>query len=230
MARQLSIKNIKTELNKRIDSSLKLYESVLHFIKSDTWEAINGYEALHPGQAKKVIALAFLDVISQWEIFIENCFIRFLAGASYLNGRKPRLRITGCQSIEHSYQLLTLKYKYNPTMSFLSFNSWNDVEARAKIFFVNGEPFSTLNSLEKDRLRDAVIIRNRVAHYSPKCRSDFVKLAKRILNKSKLCGGFSVGEFLITEIDKHFIYNKKQSIFLHYMDLFRGISEKIVKG
>lgn len=229
MARKPAIKHIKKEFENRLDSSANLYKAVIDFTASDTWEAIQGYEPLHPGQAKKIISLAFLDMISQWEVFIENCFIRFLAGATYLNGKVPPLRITGCISIEHSYQLLTLKEKYDPNNSYLSFTSWSQVEDKAKIFFHKGEPFTTLTDVEKQRLQDAIIIRNRIAHYSDKCRSQFKSLAKRFLNTNKLRSGFSVGDLLITETDKNFNINKKQTIFFHYYDLFKKMSSKITK-
>jgi hypothetical protein len=229
MARKPAIKHIKNELKSRLDSSANLYAAVINFTSTETWEAIQGYEALHPGQAKKIISLAFLDMISQWEVFTENCFIRFLAGATYLNGKKPPLRITGCLSIEHSYQLLTLKEKYDPSNSYLSFTSWQQVEDKAKILFLNGEPFSTLTETEKQRLKDTIIIRNRIAHYSDKCRNQFKLLAKRFLNVNKLHSGFSVGDLLIKETDKHFSNNNMQSIFLHYYDLLSKLSDKITK-
>lgn len=230
MARQPAIKNVTNELRKRIDSSIKLYEAVIKFTNKDTWEAIQGYESLYPGQAKKIIALAFLDVISQWEVFVENCFIRFLAGAKFLNNNKPKLRLENCQSIQHAYQLLTITYNYDPTKDFLSFNSWSNVEEKARIFFKDGEPFTLLTQIEKQRLKDATAVRNRVAHYSSKCRSEFKKLARQFLNINKLWGGFSVGDFLIYETSNRFGNQKRQSIFLHYMELFKIMSSKIAKG
>lgn len=206
-----------------------MYTAVINFTSQETWEAIQGYEALHPGQAKKIISLAFLDMISQWEIFIENCFIRFLAGATYSDGTIPPLRIKGCASIQQAYQLLTLKETYDPNNSYLSFNSWSQVEDKAKIFFSNGEPFTALTNTEKQRLKDAVIIRNRVAHYSHKCRNQFKLIAKKLLNINKLYSGFSVGDLLITETNKHFNNNKQQTIFFHYYELIKSMSAKIAK-
>lgn len=229
MSRKPAIKHIKTEFQKRIDSSVNLFDSVINFTSTDTWESINGYESLHPGQAKKIIALAFLDMVSQWEVFVDNCFVRFLAGATYLNGNAPHLRVSGCVSIQHSYQLLTLKEKYDPNNSYLSFKSWREVEEKAKIFFTNGEPFTTLTDIEKQRLKDATIIRNRIAHYSDKCRDQFKSLAKRILNRDKLYGGFSVGDLLITETNKNFDNNTQQSIFYHYRDILTNMADKISK-
>jgi len=122
MARQPAITNIKKQFDKRVESSVKLYSSVLVFVTEETWEAIQGYEALHPGQAKKIISLAFLDVVAKWEDFIENCFVRYLAGAKYINNNPPVLRIKPCESIKHSYQIATSKYRYDPLKSFLSLN------------------------------------------------------------------------------------------------------------
>jgi|AntAceMinimDraft_9_1070365.scaffolds.fasta_scaffold11332_4 hypothetical protein len=229
MARKSAIKHVKDEFVRRIDSSANLYTAVIEFTKSDTHEAIQGYEALHPGQARRIISLAFLDMISQGDVFVENCFIRFLAGANFLNGTAPKLRVKNCLSIKHAYQLLTLKEKYDPTTSYLSFNSWSQVEEKAKIFFQHGKPFSLLDDLEKARLRDAIIIRNRVAHYSQKSRSQFVKMSKRTLNLEKLQSGFSVGHFLTQETDQHFANPKQQAIFFHYMDLFHKLGGKISK-
>ena len=229
MARKPALKHIKNELQKRLYSSANLYTAVIKFTSQDTWEAIQGYGPLHPGQAKRIIALAFLDMISQWEVFVENCFIRFIAGASYLDGTLPPVRIKNCTSIKHAFQLASLKGKYDPTVSYLSFNSWQQVEEKAKIFFLNGEPFTSLTDLEKQRLRDAIIIRNRVAHYSAKCRSQFNSLAKEFLNVNKLWSGFSVGDLLITETTNHFGCNKQQTVFFHYYDLIHKMSGRITK-
>jgi hypothetical protein len=61
----------------------------------------------------------------------------------------------------------------------MTWSSWSDVVDRAQLFFQAGAPFSTLTHLQRDRLTDAIRIRNRIAHSSTKVRKCFAKGLKQ---------------------------------------------------
>jgi hypothetical protein len=94
--------------DKRLEAALSLY-SYAESIANGTWESITGWEPLHPRQAQKIVALCFMDIVAGWEEIVENCFIRYLAGAVSPNGYKPSLRSGPARSILHAYQLASGK-------------------------------------------------------------------------------------------------------------------------
>ena len=67
----------------------------------------------------------------------------------------------------------------------MTWSSWFDVVDRAQLFFQAGAPFSTLTHLQRDRLTDAIRIRNRIAHSSTKVRNDFNEVARRHLGLAR---------------------------------------------
>jgi hypothetical protein len=230
MGRAPALNTIKRQFDRRIQSSVSLYSRVTVFAFDEAWDAIQGWEPLTPAQARRIVSLAFLDVVSHWEDFLERCFVRYLAGAVSPTGYKPVLRLRECKSIQHAYELLSLQSEFDTRKAFLSWNSWKDVIQKAKIFFVRGEPFANLSNVQAQRLQDATKIRNRIAHYSKKCREEFIEVAKQHLGlqrSDKLQQGFDVGQLLLTKGTRGFACKRMQHYFLHYMDLFLEVSNVI---
>src|SRR5690349_3765507 len=64
---------------------------------------VPGQAGLHPEQARRVVELAFLGLIASWEEFLEQSFVRYLAGAASDNGYRPKLRLGKSSDITHSY-------------------------------------------------------------------------------------------------------------------------------
>jgi len=84
----------------------------------------------------------------------------------------------------------------------LRWNDWAWVTHVAPIFLRNGEPFSQIDALTVARLRDAQMIRNRVAHDSTKARHQFKRCVNSLKGQtvnSALPRGFTPGEFLADE-------------------------------
>ena len=94
-----------------------------------------------------------------------------------------------------------------------------------------GAPFSTLTHLQRDRLTDAIRIRNRIAHSSTKVRNDFNEVARRHLGLSpdkKLSQGYDVGQLLLDKSTKCFAKGLKQATYFeHYAHLFYEMADHI---
>ena len=91
MANKPALNAVRKAFDKKFQSSADLFLAVQVFAEG-TWDAINGWEALYPGQARRVVALSFLQVVISWEDFIESCFVRYLMGAKSPSGYAPQPR------------------------------------------------------------------------------------------------------------------------------------------
>ena len=59
--------------------------------------------SLHIKQVYRVVELAFIGIVSEWESFVEHTFIRYLAGAKSVIGYAAAVSVG--QSKEHDPQL-----------------------------------------------------------------------------------------------------------------------------
>jgi hypothetical protein len=227
--KEISVKTTFNEFNRRVKSSDGIYISMLDFLKYN-YDGIN-YKELHPSQAHKIIELSFLNLISGWEEFVENIFVRYLVGASSLSNYSPILRIGKCNTINHAYELLSLSYGFTPEKNRLNLGNTKEIIKKAKILFESGKPFSKISENQLAVLQDCYIIRNRIAHSSRKCNDSFKNLALKYLNikNGKLPPGFSVGKLLsskningISDLLKCDDYYQSFSVF------FREIAELLV--
>jgi len=230
MSKKPALNNVKNAFHSKIESSVGLFATLKPFATELAWDGIHGWEPIHPEQAKKIFSLAFLDVLVGWEDFIAACFIRYLAGAKAPSGYCPRLRTGECESIKHAYEVLSGIEGFDPLKRFLRWSSWNEILQKARIFFENGEPFSSVTDQERQRLNDAFIIRNRVAHSSEKCRHDFKRISRQHLgipDGGKIKRGYSVGALLLEISSRGFGKVEKDHFFMNYMNLFFQLADKI---
>ncbi|MBE2285943.1 MAG: hypothetical protein IAE77_20975 [Prosthecobacter sp.] len=230
MANKPALKTSRVAFENKIYSAEDLFVAVREFAEG-TWDSINGAEALFPGQARRVVSLAFLQIVISWEDFVEACFVRYLMGAESPSGYKPSLRLGEASSIHHAYQLASGNSRFKAGSDYISWAVWSDVEAKAHVFFEGGRPFSTISRLQRDRLSDAIKIRNRIAHASNKVKDDFKQVAKPHLGlatEDKLTQGFDVGSLLLAKNSKCFGKEvKKKSYFEHYADLSYEMANQI---
>lgn len=188
---------------------------------------------LHPQQCRRIVELAFLGVVSSWEEFLEQTFVRYLAGAKADDGYAPGLRLGKASDITHAYQLISADPNYDPKKHYSRFSDPKWVIATAKNYFVQGAPFATKLHANLDMLQHAVTIRNRVAHNSLKAREDFKRTARLHLGLAKdapLRQGYSAGHLLSDEArvlfgqrarDKHWSY------FFAYALTLRNLARSI---
>lgn len=156
----------------------------------------------HPTVAAKVIGLAFLSMAAAWEEFIEESFVRYLAGAASPSGYMPSLRLSQCASIDRGKQVITGSLRAEQGYRSLRWNDYRWVLATAQVFFRDAEPFSLVPEDFRMRLSEAQVLRNRVAHNSTQARRKFKTLANSYLKQqanAALPRGFSPGELLTME-------------------------------
>lgn len=230
MARPPALTTVSSQLAKTLTSAEELYRAVKRF-GDGTRDSINGREALFPGQARRVVALAFLQSVIGWEDFVEAVFVRYLAGAESPAKYRPSLRLTAAKSLSHAFQLASGDPDYDPQKHYISWNKWKSVESLAKVFLDAGRPFTNITEQEKQRLGDCVVIRNRIAHNSLKCKSHFIEVSKTHLGlpaTGKLAQGFSPGQLLLTSSNRLFGKNAPvKPFFEHYLDTIRSCSNRI---
>ena len=189
---------------------------------------------LHPEQARRVVELAFLGLVSAWEEFLEQTFVRYLAGAKAASGFTPALRLGKASTIAHSYHLISGDPDFDPSRNYSKFGEPKWVIAIAKNYFALGAPYATCLQPHLDPLQHAIKLRNRVAHSSTKCREDFKKTARVHLGLQPNVGvgqGYGVGDLLLEPAQRIFgqeAVAKNWNYFQAYNARLRAISRRIV--
>jgi hypothetical protein len=154
-----------------------------------------------------------------------------MIGGTSDSGYAPALRIGKCRNLSHTLELISGKDGFDPSTDYLDWSNWPKVIHRAQIFFEHGEPFSLFTDNQKQLLKDSVVIRNRVAHSSNKCKQAFSLLAKRYLGLERsesLPKGFSVGRLLVS--DKVRVFTKEDRSGNYYQSfsvMFRKLADTI---
>jgi hypothetical protein len=230
MAKKPALITIKKDFIAKIDSANDLFDAVQPLAFGNE-AAIKGNAALFPGQARRVVGLAFMQMVMAMEDLVEASLVRYLAGATSPSGYAPPLRLSTASSLGHAYQLLSGNPDHKAESQYLSWTDWGATIKLAKVFLKDGEPFSSLTPLERSRLADSIKIRNRVAHFSGKCRSDFNAVARSYLGLSpedKLKQGYMVGQLLVEKSNKHFGPScGTKFYFKHFHKLFTDVGTKI---
>lgn len=225
----VSLLSVRKTFDEQINSSVGLYFAVETDAKGH-WHNITGWDGLAPGHSRRIVGLAFMQMVIAWDEFVEAVLVRYVGGASAPNGYKPESRIAAARSLQHAYQLLSGNPKFRLGMHHLQLNSWRDVKETASVFLVKGKPFSAVTEMQMDRLVDSKKIRNRVAHFSPKARQGFITVAKAHLglaHRDTLPRGYDVGRLLLDKSSKGFSKVDHETYFIHYANLFLCLAEVI---
>jgi hypothetical protein len=177
-------------------TSLRIYHPARDWMRY-SYESFdeNPYQ---PRIAQKVVGLAFLNAVAAWEQFVEHVFLGYMAGAKSEGGYAPTLALGACRNRSHALRVLGAVGGGDPRR-LLRWNDWAWVEHVAPTYFHGGEPFTRLGTVVVTRLRDAQVIRNRVAHDSAKARDQFKRCVNTLRGDQAgqpLPRGFSPGEFL----------------------------------
>ena len=233
---RLSTKAVRSDFEGAILTALRIYAPVRD---NCVWnyESINE-SSFHPRVAMKIVGLSFLCLVTAWEEYLEHTFLRYMAGAESQSSYAPKLRLGKCKNSTHALQVLTgcTSSKEAPRHTRWSDYKW--VCNRASIFFHHGEPFSRISPLFAKRLEDAQVIRNRVAHSSPKARRQFKEMTNTnvgVRRDTPLDHGFSPGKYLIHN-DPEIIFERTWidskechwgDIFECYVNMFWDIIEQL---
>lgn len=191
-----SLRSTYLVFNSGIQTAIRIYSPASEWL-GYTYESFieNPYQ---PRVAEKVIGLAFLSMVAAWEEFVEQVFLGYMAGAASPDGYAPELIVGECQHRSHALQVLGSAVSGDPARA-LKWGDWNWVSHVAKIHFKKGEPFTSLPKPYLDRLADAYVIRNRVAHNSAKAKKSFKSLVNRLTgrqNSHPLPRGMAPGQLL----------------------------------
>ncbi|MBS0355730.1 MAG: hypothetical protein JSR83_17730 [Proteobacteria bacterium] len=176
---------------------------------------------LHPKHAQQVVELAFMGVVAAWEEFLERSLVRYLAGARTASGYRPTPKHGAANNIQHAYELLSQDSGYDSTRNYLKASDPRWVRISADFFFSH-HSYSCLQT-KVDLIKHASSIRNRVAHSSEKCRSDFKATAIYFLqpHNNTLPQGFGPGKLLSEPVQRHFGQQAIQAGRSHIASYFR---------
>ena len=83
-----SLKSIIARFEERLSSSGELFNSVYAVASGDEPAK---EDCLSRSQSSRVVSLAFLQMVTAWEDFVECIFLRYMIGAESPSGYKPRL-------------------------------------------------------------------------------------------------------------------------------------------
>lgn len=191
----------------------------------------NGTPGLHPKYVRQVVELAFMGAVSSWEEFLERALVRYVAGAKTNTGYSPTPKFGRANSIEHAYQVLSANPKFDKNKEYLKVSDPKWVTNTADFLF-SKHGFGDVK-VKSQLLGHANSIRNRVAHSSYKCRTDFKTTALDFLQPSngKLTKGYGPGDLLMGKVVRHFgqpVVQAQKNHFEAYMDLFRQLADKVV--
>jgi hypothetical protein len=231
MPREPKVDRVRDEFVKRISAAEKLVVAVRPLA------AIRGAgmgRTLHVENVGQIVELAFLGLCAQWETFLEDSIVRYLAGAKPSGGVAPNLRLGRCSDLTHAYQVLSGKPSYDPSSDYMSWTSTRSVIDRAKMFFRGGDPYTSAIDQCRDELRRAFQLRNRIAHSSDKCISDFKTAANYYLAPNTVRQGYRVADLLETTQTKGFTFlspptsGSPRDYFAAHAEMFRQLAQQIV--
>lgn len=186
---------------------------------------------LHPKYTRQVVELAFMGMVSAWEEFLERSLVRYVAGAQTASGFHPTHKFGKANNLGHAYELLSQDVDYNPTKHYLKVTDPRWVWRTADFFF-SQHPYSGLSQYS-DLLKHGSSIRNRVAHSSEKCRTDFKATVVYFLHPAgnALAQGYGAGDLLMTSVQRHFAQQAIQRNLTHfqaYAELYESLARQIV--
>ncbi len=199
---QVKLSHILNEMDKQITSSQNLVTRVKDL----------GIPRI---QIETIAELAFLRLFMSWENFLEESFVRYLVGAKSLSGQEP------ARFVNPPTMQITLQIISGETREFVKWNSASEVIARSKIYFKDGEPYTTaLESITVD-LNEMNTVRNRIAHKSKISQQKFNDFIRRTFGHG--ISGMTPGRFLLTPKNSN-----QQSTFLDYYGTIIKTTSRII--
>lgn len=228
MSSSAKLNTVKKTFLDTLSNSTNLYDAVRPYLSPNN--ATNN--PLKPTQARRIIALAFMNNVAAWEEYVQESFIRYLVDACSPSGKyKPVLRLGKCSSIDHAIEVIAGESNYDLENNYLAWMNWKAVVKRAEVYFWKGEPFSKVPEGIVKLIHDSSKIRNRVAHNSQKCRKDFKQVAQKFLglaNNVNLKQGYTAGHLLMETSVRHFgNFCTGHNYFEAYSNMYRKLADII---
>lgn len=227
--RPSKVDHVRNDFLKEIGSARALVEAI-NGLPQKVRPSLN--PSIHPTHAKQVTGLAFMGVVSAWEEFLERTLTRYIAGAETDGGYSPLHKHGAANSIDHAYELLSQDANYDRQKNYLKVNDPRWVWRTADFFF-SQHPYTCLSS-KADLLKYANNVRNRIAHNSQKCRTDFTDAVVWFTQPpgGKLRKGRWTPDMLLAQkVQRHFGQQTVQAGHSHfeaYMMLYESLARFIV--
>ncbi len=120
-----------------------------------------------------VYAGFFLDVFTELETLIEDLFFGYLTGGIALAAINRNVKFTPAT------MAVDVVYAGKPYLDWLPYK--DRTLKRAKLFFDQGQPFSSLTEQQMSNLNDYHIIRNAIAHKSLSAHKKFQDMINHFL-------------------------------------------------
>ncbi|HRP68665.1 MAG TPA: hypothetical protein PLY93_03970 [Turneriella sp.] len=218
MAKQVIILPFKNKFLSDIDKCSRIYN------KCAKLTAVRNSEKIHPKQLARITEMTFIDLVSAWEIFLENIFLRYLLGAKCPNDSDPNRFITHIKKLKEARGLLSGLENYDAEKQYMRFIDTKWVIDRSKYFFKDGKPFADLQP-HINKFVAATKIRNAIAHNSPKSKKDFLDTAKNTFNIKNQ--GLHPGELLNKYATVQFNLGRatKKTYYEAYSELYKSMAE-----
>jgi hypothetical protein len=126
--------------------------------------------ALRRSDIDHIYESTFLDLVSYFEVYLEDLFFSCVLGRSALNDVQPLLTFSARTQAEAVTR--------GTDRVFSSWSKMKDVMPRAESFLKDGRPFSRLRGRDRDLdvLSSGLRIRNAIAHRSSSAREQFSRL------------------------------------------------------
>jgi len=205
-----TLDSFRDDLIRDIDESSNLIRTV-NRIMSTTGLPIN----LSVSQRDTIVEWAFVNVLTTWENFLENCFLTYMLGAQTASGYGP-VRYVFPNDKQHALGVILAGRE------FFQWTNPKKVKEQADLCFENGEPFRTVLDPATADLMEMNTIRNTIVHRSMVALENFKILVRDKLKTAPL--GIRPGVFLTTTRPKTL-----QTTFLSsYCNKLRLIAKKIV--
>lgn len=174
----------------------------------------HGNDIFTEDQKDFVVSSAFLKMFIFWESFVEDSFARYLVGEVSTDGTYVNKYVTP-NDRAHALKILIGTQKY------VDWANHEIVKRLAKLYFEEGEPFSTnISSISTD-LADLKTIRNAAAHLSSTTQHQLDALASRVLGSQ--VSNTTVGQFVV-QLHPN---NTTRTILQNYQDILDVAAENI---
>jgi hypothetical protein len=175
-----SLFSLVPRLRRMVDESLDLAsraESVFNECRKKNLSVKLGTKHI-----EQIYELAYLRAFIEWEVFLEESFIKYAAGYSNSTGKETLL---GGFSYERSYDKAFLKVSKGA--AYLLWHNPEKVIKRAQKIFDAGLHENVLSS-KKSRLEALVDVRHRIAHNHADSRTKFGNACMLITGRRYLGG------------------------------------------
>ena len=158
-----------------------------------------GRKQLPTKQANLVQGLAFMRLCHAWENYLESSLLRYSVGVVSGVAPVPTLN-PACRRSSLAAAFKLLSGGKASTAYYLHLSSPSQIISQSSSVFSADDPYRFLNTVPYlDHLKDAIAIRNRVAHSSTKCKAEYKRVVNTFRGKAvttSIGQGCSAGEFI----------------------------------